>query len=242
MEALELDASMTRKVWRDWLANHGLAAISAFSFTSLGDGWLRNLIRIATPETLKHIAAARGLILTAHCQHQNLIAAYLGHTCGDIYPLAASPASSPLYPWIGENIERLNEDSERWFGNGRYLFIEQHHATVRAMHAAFTAGAIVLAVCDIHVPQGHVRGQLFGRTFSPPLGALRAALHHGVPVHAALMLPDADGVLLHLEQLKTANASLDEVLSAYCTFVEAHVRACPAAWQGWEWWISFPRM
>lgn len=240
-DALGLSPAQTRRAWRDWLENHGLAAMTVFAYDGLAGGWLGGLIRVADPDVLASLAESHGLVLTGHCQHQNLIAAYLGRACGNMHPLAAAAAKSPLYPWIGNFIERINRDSARWFGRGRYLFIEQRHASVRAMHAALAGGESVLALCDTHVPNGTAgaSGRIFGRAFTPPLGAIRTALQLGVPIHAALMTPDARGLTLHLASLSVEDG-LDGIVAGYCAFLESRLRPHPEAWQGWEWWSALP--
>jgi hypothetical protein len=56
---------------------------------------------------------------------------------------------------------------------------------------------------------------------------------------AALMVPSANGLVLHLHRLP-AQEDLAGILSAYITFLETHLRTTPACWQGWEWWNRLP--
>ncbi len=238
--ALDYDAAATRQALDDWLANHGLAAATLFAFTPGRRGWLERLVHVADATMLAELASNPGLVLTAHCQHQNLLAAWLGRACGNMNPLAASAEQSPLYPWIGPYIDRLNRDSAAWFGTGRYLFLDRRHGALRTMHALLETGGWVLALCDTHAPSADAgpAGQLFGRRIQPPQGAIRAAIRHRRPIYAGLMTPEAHGLSLHLVRL--AGVSPAQVVSEYCQFLESHLRLRPEAWQGWEWWPSLP--
>lgn len=234
--ALGIDERQARAAFDAVCANHGLAAVGVYAFQGPASGWLANLVSVAEPDRLTDIARHGGLVMTYHSFHQNLLAAYLGKHCGDLHALAAPARSSALYPYIGAFLERLNDDSERWFGTGRYLYTEPPLAAARTTYALLSAGRTVLTLCDTHLPQGPraSRGMLFGRTFTPPQGAVAIAARLGVPIHAALLVPDERGLTLHLQRLLTSR-DVSAILADYCAFFEFWLRRNPACWQDWMW-------
>ena len=239
-EALGLSGEQARLAWRHWLENHGLCAASVFSYASLDQGWLAGLIQLQNEQRLHALQSARGLILTAHCHHQNLLAAFLGLKCGLMHPLAADAKSSPLYPWIGGFIEKINLDSEKWFAGGRYLFIEPRYTAIRKTREVLATGGCVLALCDMPSAKSADLCNLFGRQLTPPNGAIRIALSLQVPIFAALLVPGDQGLVLHLTRLPD-RGGLRDVFKEYSNFLEQHFRKRPECWQGWEWWSALPR-
>lgn len=236
--ALALEPGAVRLAWEAWLENHGLFAVSVFHYASLAKGWLHDRITVASPALLDELTATGGLVLTYHCHHQNTIAALIGKRCGNMTALAARPDTAPSYPILGPYIDRINHDSERWFGTGHYLFNDNLRAVVREARELLARKKILLALCDTDWPTGPVTS-LFGRVFHPPVGALTIARRLGVPMLAALMVPAASGLVLHLRRLP-ADADLAGILASYVAFLEFHVKAMPACWQGWEWWNHLP--
>lgn len=239
--ALGLDARQARLAWRAWLENHGVFALSIYRYDSLDCGWLHDLIRVAQPEVLERIAAQGGLVMTCHGHHQNTVAARIGLACGNLSPLAASAGSSPLYPVLGAFIEGINRDSARWFGKGRYLFMDNLRELVRETRRALSEGGTVLTLCDAQGGDAAEApsGRIFGRTITPPTGAVAIALRLKAPIYAAIMTPAETGLELHLRELD-ASGGVAQVLGRYFEFLEARLRPCPAAWEGWEWWDSLP--
>jgi lauroyl/myristoyl acyltransferase len=234
--ALGMDERQARAAFDAVCANHGLAAVTVYAFEGPAAGWLAKLVRVAEPDRLADIARDGGLVMTYHSFHQNLLAAYLGRHCGDLHALAAPVRSSALYPHIGTFLERLNQDSEGWFGTGHYLYTEPPFAAARATHELLSAKRTVLTLCDTHLPQGPraSHGMLFGRTFTPPQGAVALAARLGVPIHAALLVPDERGLTLRLQRLST-NGDVPAILADYCAFFESWLRRNPACWQDWMW-------
>ena len=240
-QALMLDAEETRRFWYDWLENHGLFALSTYHFRSLNTGWLSSRITVENSELLSLLKIQGGLVMTYHCHHQNLIAARIGIACGNMTALAASANSSPLYPYLGPHIERINCDSARWFGDGYYLFTDKRIELVRKTQARLSSGKVVLTLSDTpwpvrtNMPAGHI----FGRQISPPTGAVAIAVRLGKPIVAAIMIPGSEGLTLRLRRL-VSSADVAAVLSDYFFFLETTARNFPACCQGWEWWHSLP--
>ncbi|MBM4200523.1 MAG: hypothetical protein FJ189_04485 [Gammaproteobacteria bacterium] len=236
--ALALEPDALRLAWKAWRENHGLFAVAVFHYESLAKGWLHERIGVATPALLDELTTTGGLVLTYHCHHQNTLAALIGMHCGTMTALAARADITPSYPILGTYIDRINRDSERWFGTGHYLFNDNLRAVVRESRELLEQKKILLALCDNDWPTGPAI-PLLGRWFRPPVGALTIARRLGVPMLAALMVPSAHGLVLHLHRLP-AETELAEILAAYVAFLEMHVRANPACWQGWEWWNRLP--
>lgn len=238
--ALALEPDALRRAWRAWLENHGLFAVSVFHYASLAKGWLRERIRVASPELLDELATTGGLVMTYHCHHQNTLAALIGARCGNLTALAARAEIAPSYPILGSHIDRINLDSARWFGTGRYLFNDNLRAVVRESRALLANKKILLALCDTDWPMpASTAIAIFGRWFRPPTGAITIARRLGVPMLAAIMVPDGNRLVLHLHRLP-AQDDLAEILAAYVSFLESHARNAPACWQGWEWWGHLP--
>jgi len=241
--ALQLDEQHAKTEEAYWLANHGISISTLFHYPSLApNGWLNQIICVENSDLLREICMGGGLVLTTHCHHQNLIAAYLGAESGAMYPLAASAESSGLYRWIGRYIKKLNRDSEAWFGEGHYLYTDNKKFSVRTMLDVFARKKLILALCDVPsktISTQPANGRVFGRFFTPPTGSIKAAIKQGVPIYFAHMASEKKSLVLLLNRIST-DETVEDVLHEYCGFLEKSLRRFPHSWQGWEWWSALP--
>jgi len=238
VDALALSPAALDHAWLAWLENHGVFAVSVFNYKRLNSGWLRNCITVDAPALLKDLAAQGGLVLTYHCHHQNTIAALIGKHCGNMTALAARADSSPSYPILGSFIDLINRDSARWFGEGTYLFNDSVRRAISECRSLLEGKKVLLALCDVDWTNGK-SFTFLGHRLHVPIGALTIAQQLDVPIITALMVPTAHGLTLYMRRLP-AKLSVDEMVAAYFTFLEEHVRMTPACWQGWEWLNHWP--
>lgn len=241
-EGLRLSETEASDVWQRWLASHGLFALTVYRYGRLSTRWLQREVKVDDPDALRRIVEQGGLVLTGHTHHHNTLGCVLGLSGCHITGLAASAVGSPLYPYIGDVIERINNGSASHFGGGSYLFTDELKTLVRESKRIYAEGKVIVSLCDFS-QGGDVRDlpriDLFGRTVCPPTGAIEMAQRSQVPIHAAFLFPEQGRLRLRIRRVD-GHGGPAGVLQRYFEFLATVVAASPWAWQGWDWFHTLP--
>ncbi|MBN2645384.1 MAG: hypothetical protein JXR59_07925 [Desulfuromonadaceae bacterium] len=233
--ALELGPRADRHAWVRWRSSHARFVLTIFQYRRMDHDWIRRFVHVEQPLLLEQIVHRGGLILTYHTHHQNTLAALLGVAGATISPIAASAADSPLYSVIGRYIDLINDDSQRQFRGGRYLYTDNLRQVLREARTRLQRGELLLSLCDFHQPSSERAHRFLGCAITPPTGVIRLALECAVPIYLGLLFPREDGrFMLHLAQVQ--GADLYAVAQEYLDFLAQVVQVAPEAWQGWEWY------
>jgi lauroyl/myristoyl acyltransferase len=240
--ALGLSDEQADRAWRRWLASHGLFACTVYRYGHLDAGWLARKVRVGAPQALQEIVAHGGLVLTGHTHHHNTLGCVLGLAGCHITGLAAPALGSPLYPYLGDIIERINGGSALHFGGGGYLFTDELKTLVRESKRLLSQGKVIVSLCDFS--QGPLLDtqpaiRFLGKLVNAPAGSIEIAQQVGVPIYAAFLFPQGKRFTFTTRKLDSSgSASL--VLKQYFDALADVLRASPWAWQGWEWFDTLP--
>jgi len=237
--ALTLDPQTAHNAWLRWRASHARFVLTIFQYQKIDSQWIRSFVQLEKPALLDKITQTGGLILTYHTHHQNTLATLLGVAGSTISPVAASAVDSPLYPVIGRYVDLINNDSQKQFRGGGYLYTDNPRRVLQEAKVRLQRGELLLSLCDFHQPSSERAHQFLGRTLTPPIGVIRLALQCEVPIYLGLLFPNPDGrFTLLLAEIK--GSDLYTVTEEYLAFLAQAVRQAPEAWQGWEWYDSLP--
>jgi hypothetical protein len=240
--ALGLDDRQAQSAWQLWLASHGLFALTVYRYGTLSKRWLQHQLLVDQPEALRAIVAQGGLVLTGHTHHHNTLGSVLGLSGCHITGLASSATGSPLYPYIGEVIEQINNGSARHFGGGSYLYTDELKTLVRETKRLYADRKVIVSLCDFSqsAPGADAPSvTLLGRELQPPTGAIDLAQRFGVPIHAAFLFPHGRQLRLVMRRLD-ASAPAGIVLQQYFDTLAQTLSAFPWSWQGWDWFHTLP--
>ena len=232
----------TKTVWNNWRNSHIQFLLDFLGYKHLNSAWLGDRVNCSDESALAALKQSGGLLLTYHTHHQNTMCCVLGLKHMKVSAVAASPADSPLFPYIGKWATRVNTDSAMHFNGGRYVFTNNLRRLLSTTRECLIKGEVVVSLCDFHQPKPEPvsNGILLNRCISPPTGIIEIALKYKVPIFLALFAPVEGKHYLHITQL-TAAQSLDVVVSQYFSFLESNIRTNPACWQGWEWFEELPK-
>lgn len=241
--ALGLDDAQAEAAWQRWLASHGFFGLTVYDYGRLDAAWLRRTVLVEDPAALRAVVEGGGLVLTYHTHHHNTLGCVLGLSGCHITGLAASAAGSPLHPFIGEVIDRINHGSARHFGGGDYLYTDEPRTLVRETRRLLAERKVIVSLGDFS--QGAAVGDppagcFHGRRICPPSGAVEIALRTGAALHAAALYLDGDRLRLRLQALP-GRRDTAQVLQQYFDFLAETVARHPWSWQGWDWYHGFPR-
>jgi hypothetical protein len=167
---------------------------------------------------------------------------WAGDILSIITGLAASATGSPLYPYIGDAIERINGGSARHFGGGDYLYTDEPRTLVRETRRLLTERKVIVSLGDFSQGadvQGQPAGRFHGRLICPPSGAVGIALKTGAALHAAALYLDEGRLRLRLQALQD-RTDTTSVLQQYYDFLAQTVARHPWSWQGWDWYHTLP--
>jgi len=240
--ALGLDESGARVVWQQWLQSHGLFALTVFRYGRLSRRWLDEQVSVSDPALLSRVVRDGGLVMTYHTHHHNTLGCVLGLSGCHITGLAESPAKSPLYPFLGEYVERINRGSASHFGGGDYLFTDQIRTLVQTTRRLLQEGKVIVSLSDFDQggsSPGAAVCRFLGRRICPPAGAVEMALAAGAPIYSAAMFPVRGRFVFDIREISTRKDAR-EVLQQYFFHLESVVRTHPWAWQGWDWYHALP--
>jgi lauroyl/myristoyl acyltransferase len=235
--ALHLPAEQADLAWRRWLSSHGLFALTVHRYGRLSKQWLARQVVVDNPDGLLEVVQRGGMVLTAHTHHHNTLGCVLGLAGCHITGLAAPTLSSPLYPYLGDLMERINAGSASHFGGGAYLFTDEMKTLVRESRRLLAEGKVIVSLCDFSQAPGGAKDErvrFLGRVLFPPTGSLELAMRSGVPIHVALLFPCDGRLKLEIEKLDSTGTTQD-VLQRYFDVLARTVTRYPWAWQGWDW-------
>ena len=238
---LALPQHEAERIWRSWLNSHMQFVLDFLNYKRLDAAWLRRRVVVANPDELAALAESGGLLLTYHTYHQNTLCCALGLGGIKVSAIAAMPEESALFPYIGKWAQRVNADSALHFLGGGYVFTNNLRTLLKTTRKLLGDKEVVVCLCDFHQPRAgsNIKGLLFNRYISPPIGAIEIALKHGAPIYASMFSPQGKALSLQLTQLDVSGGA-DTVVSGYFSFLEASIRTNPACWQGWEWFEDLP--
>lgn len=240
--ALGIDPARADETWRRWLQSHGLFALTVFRYGRLSRRWLERQVSVSDPAVLARAVRDGGLVMTYHTHHHNTLGCVLGLSGCHITGLAESPSKSPLYPFLGEYIERINTGSASHFGGGDYLFTDQVRTLVQSMRRLLEEKKVIVSLSDFtqaQVAPGTPVCRFLGRRISPPTGAVEIALRTEAPIYSAAMFPERHGFRFEILEV-TRRDNAGDVLQQYFEHLEDIVRRHPWAWQGWDWYHALP--
>lgn len=241
--ALGLSPENADRVLERWFANQGQLGRTMGQYGHLDAAWLQREVEVDAPDLLQSLWSEGGLAMFYHCHHQNTLACIMGLGGRRVTALASAPTASPLYPLLGEFIDRINDRSARQFNGGGYLYTERLRETVRETRSALARRDVVVALCDVHQPGPGGQGDSYaclGRRVKPPTGAVELALRAHVPCYALILYFTDGRYRLRLRRLDSSGLGLAEVMEQYFSNLESFCRQEPACWQGWEWYNSLP--
>jgi lauroyl/myristoyl acyltransferase len=228
-------------IWHEWLDSHLKFVLHFFQYSAVDTSWLSSEVRVMNPDVVTELRNSGGLVLTFHTHHQNTLCCFLGNAGIKVSAIAAPPEGSPLFPYMGYWMKRVNADSERHFLAGTYIFTSHLRKLLRSTQKLLVAREAVVCLCDFHQAGENDQPSacFFDRRVTPPTGVIKIALENSAPVFVAMLAPYKNLLCLQLQRLDGSHG-LQHVIQEYFSFLEINIRKNPACWEGWDWFENFP--
>lgn len=228
------------KAWEAWLDSHTHFVRDLSRYHLLEARTLQQWIHVANMDVVEQLRAEGGLLLSYHSYHPNTMACVLDVMGCKVHAVTGRAEKTPLFPYIGPWINRLNEETVKHLQGGEYLIIDNMWQLMRSTKSALENKGVVICLADLHKPDSKVGAfPLFSRQISPPSGVLDLALRQQAPIYLAMCAPEEGQLVLRLSRLGIAD-NRAAVLAAYVAFLEQACRQNPACWQGWDWFSDLP--
>jgi lauroyl/myristoyl acyltransferase len=223
-----------------YFASQGIFAADLHGYPSLDAHWAEHKVRCDDREVLGRLGEG-GLLLTYHSFHHNRLGSFLGLSGARVFAIAATEDNSPLKPWTGGYMRKINGGSEALFGGGRYVFTDNLRGLLRDSREVLRRGDLLASLADNYSDSPTAAPvDLLGRRMRIATGSIELALEAGVPITLALFYSDLrGGYRCRLRRLEGMTDSA-EVARVYMEQLLAWCADDPHAWQGWAWWDHMP--
>lgn len=228
------------RFWNAWLDNHFRFILSFLNYRHFDEPWLSKTVTVENPSELELLKASGGLLLTFHNHHQNTLCCALGIAGCTVSAVAADPADSPLFPFIGKWANLVNRESSIHFRSGEYIFTGKKRKLLKGIHEAFRLKHTLICLIDFNDTTSSVATHHFmGKLIRPPTGIVEQAIRNKIPIFTGSLSPSDNKFTLKLKNLNRENG-VEAVVEEYLNFVAEEVQRAPHTWQGWDWFSDLP--
>ncbi len=240
-QVLKLPNNELVKQGQLYVKQQGIFCFNAFFIKDISLQWVEDHIHIKNPtlyeQLLKNING--GLILSYHHHFQHLIATVLGLYTNKLSFVAMSPESSPFYTQLKPYIDYLHKNTQKYFGKGKYIFIDElsskrvvyeeiiqslaNNEFVFSLHDNFISPSV--KTYNIH---------FFDKSINVLAGTVNIALKMEKKIYCC-SLEWTGSDKFEFDMIEINHQNVEKVLESYFKFLEHKIQKNPAFWEGWQW-------
>ena len=244
MRYLHLSETEAEKNACDWYKNFGYSGLSVFFYKSMNSCWWNKRLAISDEQKnlLTKLKKHGGLMLSFHSHHHhNTLGSFLGIMGCDISPVSAAKNPEFDHPKIRKyHIGVIHDDSEKNFGQGRYLYFSKLKPLIHEAQKALAQGHVVAsAACDYPFDKGKKISVMFlGQRILAYRWLFDLGKKSNKPMYAGMLTSDFDKFSKQqfcLDIFQLQGDTTEAVCQDYFNHLERIIKNKPYSWQGWEW-------